>query len=156
MKRTCKTCKHAFFSFFDGKLKCYREENHKGMVIPVDDKKPACEHYELALSALDDAFDASLAKARKKHPDFVSIPAGSRAHAIGTAAGNMAKQIKTDLERESTAQHHVDCQLEMALKGELYEFLEAFHHGDFNAALSEAGDVVAVLYRALNGEGRRA
>lgn len=93
-------------------------------------------------------------EARKAHPKFVTLPDASREHAVATAAGNMAKQIKADLERASTANYYRNCQLEMALKGELYEFLEAFHHGDFEAAMQEAGDVVAVLYRALNGDGR--
>ena len=151
MKRTCETCKHSCPAFVDGTLKCFRYPSG----APRDAGTEACKHYEFAPTFLEFAAKDSLAKARKKHPDFVAIPAGERAHAIGTAAGNMAKQIKADLARESTAQCYVDCQLEMALKGELYEFLEAFHHGDFNTALAEAGDVIAVLYRALNGEGRR-
>lgn len=145
--KTCGQCKHRWMEC------CLKDKRER---LTVDSADEACESFELHLGKLDEAFEASLAKARKKHPDFVSIPAGSRAHAIATSAGNMAKQIKADLERESTAQCYVDCQLEMALKGELYEFLEAFHNGDFNTALAEAGDIIAVLYRALNGEGRLA
>lgn len=152
MKRTCETCKHSCPAYLDGTLKCFRYPSG----APRDAGTEACKHYELAPTALKFAAEASLEKARAKHPEFVAIPCSKRAHAIATAAGNMAKQIKADLERESTAQCYVDCQLEMVLKSEVYEFLEAFHNGDFNAAMQEAGDVIAVLYRALNGEGRRA
>lgn len=150
MKRTCETCKHFCESFVEGQYRCFR-------TTPAVSRawdSPACEHYELSKSDLEMAFDNSLAKACKKHPDFVAIPAGKRAHAIGTAAGNMARKLKAYLMGESMPMCHEDYQLEVALKSELYEFLEAFHCGDFERALSEAGDVVAVLYRALNGDGK--
>lgn len=144
--KTCGQCKHRW-------MECCLKNKRERLTVDAADE--ACESFELHIGKLDEAFETSLAKARKKHPDFVAIPAGKRAHAIGTAAGNMAKQIKADLERASTANCYRNCQLEMALKGELYEFLEAFHHGDFEAAMQEAGDVVAVLYRALNGDGKK-
>lgn len=150
MKRTCETCNHFCESFVEGQYRCFR-------TTPAVSSKwdsPACEHYELSKSDLEMAFDNSLAKACKKHPDFVAIPAGKRAHAIGTSAGNMAHKLKAYLAGESTPMCHEDYQLEVALKSEVYEFLEAFHNGDFNSALAEAGDVVAVLYRALNGDGK--
>ena len=143
--KTCGQCKHRW-------MECCLSDKRERLTVDADQE--ACESFELHLGTFDEAFEASLAKACKKHPDFVAIPAGKRAHAIGTAAGNMAHKLKAYLAGESTPMCHEDYQLEVALKSEVYEFLEAFHNGDFNAALAEAGDVVAVLYRALNGEGR--
>lgn len=145
--KTCGQCKHRW-------MECCLKDKRERLTVEAADE--ACESFELHLGKLDESFETSLEKAREKHPDFVSIPAGSRAHTIATSAGNMAKQIKADLERESTAQCYVDCQLEMALKSEVYEFLEAFFGGDFGRALEEAGDIIAVLYRTLNGEGKEA
>ena len=47
-------------------------------------------------------------------------------------------------------------QLHSILFSEVFEFLAEVARGDFDRALEEAGDVMAVLYRALNGEGRQA
>lgn len=143
--KTCGQCKHRW-------MECCLKDKRERLTVDASDE--ACESFELHLGKLDEAFEASLAKAREKHPDFVAIPEDNRAHAIATAAGNMAHKLKAYLAGESTPMCHEDYQLEVALKSEVYEFLEAFFGGDFGRALEEAGDVIAVLYRALNGEGR--
>ena len=145
MTHTCETCKHAFSSFFDGKLKCYREENHKGMVIPVKGAKPACEHYELARSALGHAFDASLAKARKKHPVFLDVLPTQE---DGDVYRDVAKGFKKIIADKTSTQ------LYAILCSEVLDFLAEVAKGDFARALEEAGDVMAVMYRALNGDGK--
>ena len=147
--KACKTCDRGYCGREYGTIMCNLTATlHDGNDV-------ACKRWRLKEGCLRYICEQAVEKARKKHPKFITLPDASREHAVATAAGNMARQIKADLERASTANCYRDCQLEMVLKGELYEFLEAFHHGDFEHAMEEAADVVAVLFRALNGEGRR-
>lgn len=101
---------------------------------------PACENYELDSMDFNDAFEESLAKAREKHPDFVPSP-----------GPELAESFAKDAKWHADA---VPC-LRNVLLSEVYEFLAEVANGDFDRALEEAGDVVAVLYRALNGEGKQ-
>lgn len=98
---------------------------------------PACATFELDPDALMDAARTSIDKAHERHPDF--------AYVLRAAAENYADKA-ADLKPDST--------LHAVLLAECYEFLAEMARGDFDRAKQEAGDVIAVLYRALNGEGR--
>ncbi len=101
---------------------------------------PACENYELDSMDFNDAFEESLAKAREKHPDFVPMPTPDLAEGFAVDARWFAGAVPC---------------LRNVLLSEVQEFLVEMAKGDFARALEEAGDVMAVLYRALNGEGQR-
>lgn len=98
---------------------------------------PACATFELDPDALMDAARTSIDKAHVRHPDFAYI--------LRDAAEDYADKA-ADLKADST--------LHAVLVAECYEFLVEMAKGDFARAKQEAGDVIAVLYRALNGEGR--
>ena len=141
MKRTCETCKHFCQSFIEGQYRCFRTTP----AVSREWDSPACEHYELSKSDLEMAFDNSLAKARAKHPVFLDAwPKAEDAEAYL----DTAEIHKLDIgKKESTQLHSI-------LFSEVFEFLAEVARGDLDRAIEEAGDVMAVLYRALNGEGR--
>ena len=146
MKRTCETCNHFCESFVEGQYRCFR-------TTPAVSSKwdsPACEHYELSKSDFVMAFDGSLIKAREKHPDFV--PVSGLRYKRETLEAHY--KMIADVARRNVADGVAEFKLGDVLLAEVYEFLEAFFADDFDRVLEEAGDVVAVLYRALNGEGR--
>lgn len=145
MKRTCETCMHFCESFVEGQYRCFR-------ITPAVSRawdSPACEHYELSKTDFVMAFDGSLIKAREKHPGFVPVPQEWwKLDALARYYGESARTGRRDVAEGDAA-----FKLGDVLLCEVYEFLEAFFAGDFTRALEEAGDVAAVLYRALNGEG---
>lgn len=139
--KTCGQCKHRWMEC------CLRDKRER---LTVDADQEACESFELHLGTFDEAFEASLAKAREKHPGFVPIPQGwKKLEALASYYGEVAR-----IGRRRVEDDRWEYKLGDVLLAEAYEFLEAFFGGDFERALEEAGDVVAVLYRALNGEGR--
>lgn len=141
MKRTCETCKHFCESFVEGQYRCFRTTP----AVSSSWDSPACEHYELSKSDFANVFGDSLAKARAKHPVFLDVwPDPKDAEHYKTCAKYLKEEI---------AHKEVD-QLRTVLYSEVNEFLAEVARGDFDRALEEAGDVIAVLYRALNGEGK--
>lgn len=127
MKRTCETCAsgcNAPFAYTN---------------------RPACENYELDSIDFNDAFEESLAKAREKHPVFLDAwPKAEDSERYLDAAKAWKQRIADKGSR----------QLHAILYSEVCEFLAEIARGDFDRALEEAGDVMAVLYRALNGDGK--
>lgn len=141
MKRTCETCTHFCESFVEGQYRCFR-------TTPAVSRawdSPACEHYELSKSDLDMAFDNSLAKARGKHPVF--LDAWPNAEDAETYL-DTAEIHKLGIGKEDS---HQLCSV---LLSEVFEFLAEVARGDFDRALEEAGDVMSVMYRAINGDGK--
>ena len=101
---------------------------------------PACENYELDSIDFNDAFEESLAKAREKHPGFVPLP-----------TPDLAEGFAVDARWHAEA---VPC-LRNVLLSEVYEFIAEVAKGNFYRALEEAGDVMAVMFRALTGDGKK-
>lgn len=128
MKRTCETC--AFLN--NGE--CIRNFMHPKSARPSD---PACKDHVLSMLEFKWALTDSLYKAREKHPDFVPMP-----------TPDLAEGFAVDARWHAEA---VPC-LRNVLLSEVQEFLAEVAKGDFDRALEEAGDVMAVMYRALNGE----
>ena len=143
MKRTCKTCDH-----FDCVGNCLCTDYNcpfKAHAIHREREAPACPAWKLDRHAFKSAFLDSLRKARTKHPVLLDVwPKAEDAfiYALGAKIWKRMIAKKTSF------------QLQAVLYSEVEEFLAEVARGDFERALEEAGDVVAVLYRALNGEGR--
>ncbi len=140
MKRTCKTCaerdryRRCLLPGLTAK-DCYRPDDH-----------PACEHWILAFEDLTEAMCASVAKARRKHPVLLDVwPKSEDAEHYETCAKYLKEEI---------AHKEVD-QLRTVLYSEVNEFIAEVARGDVERALDEAGDVLAVLYRTLNGDGQK-
>lgn len=131
MKRTCETC--AFLN--DGE--CTRH-----FVAPKSARQfdPACKDYTLSFSEFKWALAESLDKARKKHPGFVPLP-----------TPDLEEGFAVDARWHAEA---MPC-LRNVLLEEVFEFLVEVARGDFDRALKEAGDVMAIMYRALNGDGQK-
>ena len=139
--KTCGQCKHRW-------MECCLKDKRERLTVDAADE--ACESFELHLGTFDEAFEASLAKAREKHPGFVLV------QSLRYKRETLRKHYKmlAGVARRNVAEGRCEFQLCDVLLEEIYEFLEAFFSDDFDRSLEEAGDVVAVLYRALNGEGR--
>lgn len=131
MKRTCETC--AFLN--DGE--CTRHFVAPKIARPSD---PACKDYTLSFSEFRWALAESLDKARKKHPGFVPLP-----------TPDLAEGFAVDARWHAEA---VPC-LRNVLLSEVYEFIAEVAKGNFYRALEEAGDVMAVMFRALTGDGKK-
>ena len=137
MKHSCKTCDH-----FDDYGNCWKGAPFC-LDIPHPRKSvdPACSAWVLKPGTLTTAFRASLDKAREKHPVFLDAwPEAEDAEAHLAAA----KMWKEAIANKDSGQ------LRAVLYSEVEEFLAEVARGDFDRAISEAGDVVAVLYRALD------
>lgn len=130
--KTCGQCKHRW-------MECCLKDKRERLTVEAADE--ACESFELHLGKLDEAFEASLEKARRKHPAFVPLPPFH----WGNQLLYEARQYKWKVQDGKG-------ELQEVLLSECYEFMSALAVGDFNAALAEAGDIIAVMYRALNGE----
>lgn len=145
MKRTCKTC-----AYHDTYGNCW---NPKGTPLCLDipqprkSKAPACAAWVLAPRKLTTAFRASLDKAREKHPKFIDLGQKYSDYSIAYFQ-EKAESLKDALEKS-------DCPLRSLLNAEVYAFLAEVARGNFDRALEEAGDIMAVLYRALNGDGQK-
>ena len=83
------------------------------------------------------ASSISLRKAEEKHPTFPAV-------AFDEVIPLDAIRQRNDIQ-ESEGSHTISG----ILLEEVYEFLEALENNDYSSALSEAGDVIAVLLRAL-------
>ena len=139
MTRTCKTSEHR-----DRFGQCWKSKVPNESNCP--DNKPACEHWMLASENLNEAMKASLCKARRKHPVLLDVwpePGDAEDYAA------YAKAWKQQIARKGYDQ------LMAVLFSEVNEFLAEVARGDFERALDEAGDVLAVIYRTLNGEGKK-
>ena len=126
--KTCGDCR-----FFCDPDLCVKYDQRKAS----DWDSPACATFELDPDALMDAARTSIYKAHERHPDF--------AYVLRDNAEDYAEKA-ADLKADST--------LHAVLLAECYEFLAEISKGDHARAKAESGDVIAVLYRALNGEGR--
>lgn len=87
--------------------------------------------------SLSQASSISLHKAEEKHPTFPAV-------VFDDVIPLDAIRQRNDIQ-ESECRHTISG----ILLEEVYEFLEALENSDYASALSEAGDVVAVLLRAL-------
>lgn len=111
----------------------------------VDPGTAACKDWTFPFTELIASAQDSLIKARDKHPDFIPSPEKNYA------------RIYTEIARElkDKGGHEGYSTLCSILMSECYEFLTEIAKGDLAAATTEAGDVMAVLYRALNGDGKQ-
>lgn len=144
MKRTCKTC-----VYYDTYGNCWNpKETPLCLDLPQPRKSndPACAVWVLAPGKLTTAFRASLDKAREKHPVF--LDAWPKAEDAETYL-DTAEIHKLGIGKKDSTQLH------SILFSEVFEFLAEVARGDFDRALEEAGDVMAVLYRTLNGDGQK-
>lgn len=133
--KTCETC-----GYFDPGLQvCELKSKGKWHCVLAADK--ACDDWTMGYEALLGKVSESLKKAREKHPDFVPLPPFH----WGNQLLYEARQYKWKVQDGKG-------ELQEVLLSECYEFMSALAVGDFRHALEEAGDVIAVLYRALNGE----
>lgn len=138
MKKICGQCKHRW-------MECCLKDRRERLTVDAADE--ACESFELHLGKLDEAFETSLEKACRKHPVFLDVwPKAEDAESYL----DTAEIHKLDIGRKESTQLH------SILFSEVFEFLAEVARGDFDRALEEAGDIMAVLYRALNSKGRRA
>ena len=88
------------------------------------------------------ASSISLRKAEEKHPTFPAV-------AFDEVIPLDAIRQRNDIQ-ESEGRHTISG----ILLEEVYEFLEALDGDDYEAMLEEAGDIVAVLLRALAAKTR--
>ena len=88
--------------------------------------------------SLSQASSISLHKAEEKHPTFPAV-------VFDEVIPLDAIRQRNDIQ-ESECRHTISG----ILLEEVYEFLEALENNDYASALSEAGDIVAVLLRALD------
>lgn len=135
--KTCGQCKHRW-------MECCLKDKRERLTVDAADE--ACESFELHLGKLDEAFRASLDKAREKHPKFIDLGQRYSDYSI--------EYFQDKKESLKGALKSSDCQLRTLLVAEVYAFLFEIARGDFDRALEEAGDIMAVLYRALNGDGK--
>lgn len=138
MNATCKSCEHR-----DRCGRCWKAKVPNNSDCP--ENKPACEHWMLAAEELNEAMKASLFKARRKHPVF--LDAWPKAEDAETYL-DTAEIHKLGIGKEDS---HQLCSV---LLSEVFEFLAEVARGDLDRAIDEAGDVLAVIYRVLNGEGK--
>ena len=103
-----------------------------------------CSSFELSLEVLMGEVEESLYKARHKHPGFVEVLPESR---DAEDYESVARQCKAEgaLKRPD--------QLRAVILSEVNEFLAEVARGNLGDATLEAADIIAVLVRALNGEG---
>lgn len=142
--KTCKTCAH-----YDcvGNCLCTDDDcPFNAYMIRREREAPACPAWKLDRHAFKSAFLDSLRKASEKHPVFLDVwPKAEDAETyLDTAEIHKLGIGKKDSD-----------QLHSILFSEVFEFLAEIARGDFDRALEEAGDVMAVLYRALNGDGQK-
>lgn len=137
MKRICANCAHANHSLMSNYIMCNKKHELRRSICQ------ACKKRELSVEFLNDAFAKSLDKAREKHTVF--LDAWPKAEDAETYL-DTAEIHKLDIgKKESTQLHSI-------LLSEVFEFLAEVARGDLDRAIEEAGDVMVVLYRALNGE----
>lgn len=136
-EKPCGQCKHRW-------MECCLKDKRERLTVDAADE--ACESFELHLGKLDEAFVTSLEKARRKHPKFIDLGQKYSDYSIAYFQ-EKAESLKVALEKS-------DCPLRTLLNAEVYAFLFEIARGNFDRALEEAGDIMAVLYRALNGEGK--
>lgn len=106
----------------------------------------------------------SVDKAHKKHPGFcpfVVYPKSyieflARLHEADPDARFLTLAGSIDLHHLDNAREAVRrCPSVLSvLQCEVVEFCKELELGNLDRAVDEAGDVIAVLYRALNGEGK--
>lgn len=144
MTRTCKTCINCVApSYLEGAYRCMKDGGLEPPETTPD--HPACAWWIFSEGHLYMAFDRSLRKARREHPNFCPVLTGPSAEATYRYEADKARFWQKE---DSISLRHV-------LQEEVYEFLAEVAAGNLEAAISEAGDVLAVMYRALNLDHRR-
>lgn len=151
--KTCGQCRHLLFN------RCLLKKREG---LSTDSE--ACAFFELELYVLDKVVEKSIAKARAKHPDFCPFAIHRKNHIEALARLHEAEPDEHFFTLSGNIDlHHLDNAREAVrqcpsvlnvLKCEVVEFCKELELGDFDRALEEAGDVIAVLYRAINGEGK--
>lgn len=137
MKRICANCAHANHARMSNYIICNKKHELRRAICQ------ACKKWELSVELLNDAFAKSLDKARAKHPVFLDVwPEAEDAEDYASYA-RIWKEAIANKDRG---------QLRDILYSEVNEFLVEVARGDLDRAVSEAGDLIAVVYRALNGE----
>lgn len=139
MVRTCKTCISCIApSYLNGEHRC--QKSFDGENPPTTPETPACRDWVLSEGQIYLAFERSLQKARREHPTFCPVLTGDSAE----ATYRHAAEEQRIWQREDTIT------LRAVILEEVYEFLAEIAAGNLEAAISEAGDLLAVMYRALN------
>ena len=133
MKRICANCAHANHALMSNYIRCNKKHELRRSICQ------ACKKWELPVELLNDAFAKSLDKARAKHPDFCLNLADEDEQTCRYLAENWKKGNS----------------IRAVLMSEANEFLCELARGDLDRAVSEAGDLIAVVYRALNNEGKQ-
>lgn len=90
-----------------------------------------------------------ITNAQKKHPVFATCLSESTVNDLEKRYNEYAVMYQGQLR---AALNRGTAPIETILLEEVYEFLEAVAAGDSIAIREEAADIVAVLYRAVNGE----
>lgn len=154
--RTCGHCNHSCHSNAVGMMICLRDKDR----VPRKFTEPACEHFELSLESLEMALEDALCKSRKERPNFVPPPQEqrrARLYALDarTCRGYIEEGLKeVPSEDENTGGYRFDL-LRNILFAAAYDFLVEISTGDFNQSLKKAGEITAILYRTLNGDGEK-
>lgn len=157
MKRTCENCRHACPTNMVSMIFCFRDKDRS----PRKLRTPACKDFELACNKLDEVFQDALRKNREEHPSFVPPPQKNRSHIYALDAQTCRGYIKEGLaeipsedEENALGGYRFDL-LRNVLFAEAYDFLVKAADRNFDGALEKAGRIVAVIYRALNGDGEK-
>ena len=139
MTRTCKTCINCTApTYLAGAYRCTKDG---GLELPeTTPDHPACQWWIFSEGHIYLAFERSLQKARREHPTFCPVLTGDSAEATYRHAA----------EEQRIWQKEDTITLRAVLLEEVYEFLAEVAAGNLEAAIGEAGDVLAVMYRALN------
>ena len=131
MKRICANCAHANHALMSNYIRCNKKHELRRAICQ------ACKKWELSVELLNDAFAKSLDKARAKHPGFCLNLGGNEDEKV-------CRYLAENWKKGDT--------IRAVLMSEANEFLCELARGDLDRAISEAGDLIAVIYRALNGE----
>lgn len=154
--RTCGYCNHSRFSNAFGLLICFRD-NHR---TPHEVSGPACEHFELTSDKLFAAFKTALGDSRRECPNFVPPPQEKRRARLYATDARVCKgyieeglkEIPSEDEENALGGYRFDL-LRNTLFAASYEFLVEVSAKNFYQSLKKAGEIIAILYRTLNGDG---
>lgn len=127
MKKTCELCKN--FDDYNGECELSAKD--------VDSETQACERFELHFPTLLDAFID--ARDNVINANF-TLP--TREEVVEA----MRREWAIDEDEERLDKRT----LRMALDKAVASFVSSVGHGEFDAAIWGAGDVIAILYHAIN------
>ncbi len=149
MKRICGDCTHSCPTNLSGELVCFLDEAR----APRKRTMPACEHFALSMESMYLNVKDALCESRKELPGFLPPPQTTmvatykieaqacRSH-LEVSANGFADEYRFDL-------------LGYLLFATVSEFLAEVANRDFERSLKKAAEVVAILYRTLNGDGEK-